>query len=692
MLIHSQSVWAQAGNGALMARSFSASKPYVRTYFNTQYFYCESDGMPNPSIMPNLMVGITAWQQQVPIPLQYFINLTNPEGNSGSLGYGQPNIWRLPLIPVPSSSPLPLTSGNFQRGAVAIAANGIPIFNPRNNTGQFSYAIGELDAYGGHCGRADDYHYHIAPVHLQSVVGDGLPIAWSLDGYPIYGYTEPDGSARLALDADGGHSHGVWGYHYHAIGTAATGPASPYLMNAFHGTVVNFGGQVDPQPTAQTVSPAGAPLAGASIVGFARPATDQYSLTYRLNSVNYTVGYTVDRVAKSVSVQWGSPSGTTSNTYTNTNRWGRYPMAAWSMFALPDTGQTSSYTSTFGEDSDYSIRPPSYTNNGDGTTKDNVTGLIWQRTDGGEMTWDNARTYADNLVLGGQSDWRLPTAQELLSIVSLQTNPALDSTYFVSNSSGTPAYFWSSDFYAGDSSKVWCTNAGGGLGPKPKTETISAGGTSRFHARCVRGAAPSDGHQYVNNLDGTVTDTDTGLTWQAAPASAMNWNAALTYADSLNLAGYSDWRLPNMKELQSLVTLPQTKALTSATALACVNRILFPTMTAAAHWTSSTLRSANPTSAWLVEFGVNSTVPAANGPPRSYQGIVSYEIYSATYPVICVRGGGISGDINLDGLVNGADLGLMLSEWGSCSSCLGDLNKNGQVDGEDLGILLSAWQ
>ena len=51
-----------------------------------------------------------------------------------------------------------------------------------------------------------------------------------------------------------------------------------------------------------------------------------------------------------------------------------------------------------------------------------------------------------------------------------------------------------------------------------------------------------------------------------------------------------------------------------------------------------------------------------------------------------------AGDLNLDGVVNGADLGLMLSGWGPCgSSCLYDLNVDGVVNGADLGLLLAAW-
>jgi len=54
------------------------------------------------------------------------------------------------------------------------------------------------------------------------------------------------------------------------------------------------------------------------------------------------------------------------------------------------------------------ITLPSYTNNSNGTITDNVTGLMWQQFEGGEMTIENATIYCDNLILGGFSDWRLP--------------------------------------------------------------------------------------------------------------------------------------------------------------------------------------------------------------------------------------------------------------------------------------------
>jgi arylsulfatase A-like enzyme len=631
-----------AGNGTLMSASFSPFKPNVRFYNDAAYLYVESDSMPDAAFMPNPMVGITSWQQQLPIPIGYFGNITNPESDTGSLGYGQPNVWRIPLVPVPAASPILLT-GNFLRGAVALAANGIPIFNPRNNTGQFSYAIGELDQYGGHCGRADDYHYHIAPTHLYSVLTADKPCAWGLDGYPIYGYTEPDGSAMQALDADGGHDIGNgWGYHYHARGAFSGGtwtPATPYLMNAMHGTVVSYGGQIDPQPTANSIAPAGSPLAGAVITSFSRPTVDSYVLTYTVGNTTYTVSWSVDRITHVVTVTHPTPNNPNPApaTYTNIGRFNSYPMSGRSLAKLPDTGQTLSATATFGEDSDYSINAPSFTDNGNGTVSDVVTGLMWQKTDSGEMTWDTARTSAAALNLAGFADWRLPTAQEALSILNHERNPAHDPAYFVNNASGTPGYFWTSDLFYGDNSKVWATNTGGGLGPHPKTSTISAGGTQRFHARYVRGAKPTTGHNYLNNNDGTITDLDTALMWTQALSSSMTWESALAYAEGLTTGGYGDWRLPNVKELQSLLDLTRATA-TGSAATPCLNRTLFPTATATAYWSSTSLKQQTPTQAWLVDFGVNTT----SNPPRNQQGIVSYESYASSYPVFAVRSTTIS--------------------------------------------------
>lgn len=664
-----------AGYGSLLTNSFAPFKPQVRFCWDNAFFYVESEGFPSRSLMPNLMVGITSWQQQIPLPASYFASTTNPEKDTNSLGYNQPNFWKLPLVPVPAPSPIPLSTNNFQRGAVAIAVDGVPIFNPRNNRGEYSYAIGELDSYGGHCGLADDYHYHVAPLHLQNTVGATNPIAWALDGYPVYGYLEPDGSARQTLDADGGHTNVTGSYHYHAIGNSSAGPQSPYLMNALHGTVVNYGGQIDGQAEVGSIRKSGTggynakPVSGATIVSFLNPAglstnaqgdfirdaaavssEDQFVMTYALGGTNYDCCWRLNRQAnpKTLRITWRVPgtngSGqltgpvlTTTTTYTNVNnRITAYPSAALSLLRTPDTGQTNASGPAFGQDADYTICPPSFRDNADGTVTDLVTGLMWQKVDSGECAWDAAVSNAASVSTGGHTDWRLPTPTELFSILDHKSNPAINPVCFPDNPGGAAEYWWSTDIYGTNAANVWCANKGGGLGPKPKAETISAGGASRYHARYVRGGKPSNGHNYRNNGDGTVTDLDTGLMWQQVPAVAVPWGMALSNAESLDLAGYDDWRLPNIKELQSLTDYTLATANSPTGMKACVNRILFPTNTtpATAYWSSTPKSPVSDGEAWLLELGVNSS----SSPSRNYQGIVSYEATSVAHPSFAVRG------------------------------------------------------
>lgn len=270
---------------------------------------------------------------------------------------------------------------------------------------------------------------------------------------------------------------------------------------------------------------------------------------------------------------------------------------------LPDTGQIISYTNTFGEDNDYQINQPNYTDNGNGTITDNVTGLIWQKTDGGEMTFDNAITYCSSLNLGGYSDWRLPSPIEAFSILDLQrNNPALNTTYFPSSGA---EYWWTNTLQVGDNSKVWCANSGGGIGNKPKSETISAGGTKHYHVRAVRSNTTPIviTYHYTDNGDGTITDNLTQLVWQKVPnTTAFTWEQAIAYAEGLTIGGASDWRLPNIKELQSL----NNESLSNPS----VNNNYFNTIGIKNYWSSTTLlpNQNNLNSAWYwnTQFGITS--------------------------------------------------------------------------------------
>lgn len=280
------------------AAPFSMFAPAVKTRWDENFLFIESNGLP----AHNMMVGITAWQQQVPLPQDY----------TGA------NAWRVPLKPVPAKQPRSIR-GEFLRGAIAIAANGVPIFNPQNNRGEISLDIGELDEWGGHCGRADDYHYHVAPLHLQKVTGPELPIAYALDGYPVYGLTEPDGSEPEGLDAFNGHSTPGLGYHYHAS------KKYPFVMGGFHGEVVERDGQVDPQPRASGVREALPALRGAKITGFESTGANRYKLSYEVNGDKRAVLYAVNPDGTFPFEFQNGSAGTTKEVYTLRQRGGGRP-------------------------------------------------------------------------------------------------------------------------------------------------------------------------------------------------------------------------------------------------------------------------------------------------------------------------------------------------------------------------------
>jgi len=265
---------------------------------------------------------------------------------------------------------------------------------------------------------------------------------------------------------------------------------------------------------------------------------------------------------------------------------------------IPDTWQTKDYTKTFGEDSDYSLNPPGFIIQDNLTAIDTVTGLQWQRTDGGEMTFESAGLYCDTLTLGGFSDWRLPNCHELFSLLHHdKPNPTLPDAVFPKTAA---EYWWSSQSQVNDNTKAWVTNAGGGVGNHLKKETLSAGGTKHFHVRAVRDILPPKEVQsrFIQNADGTITDNLSGLMWKQQPLQdSLSWESALQSAEETNFAGASDWRLPNIKELQSLNDENYSNP--------SINPIFNSQISAGKYWSSTSLPN-QTTKAWYLDtrFGI----------------------------------------------------------------------------------------
>ena len=281
---------------------------------------------------------------------------------------------------------------------------------------------------------------------------------------------------------------------------------------------------------------------------------------------------------------------------------------------LPDTGQNLSYTNTFGEDNDYSINPPKLALYGKGMVYDSVTTFVWQQGDGGEMTWQQAKKYCDTLTLGGFNDWILPNPYEAFTIFNHQNpNPAVDIKLF----SKTGAEYWyTSTLQANDTSKVWVANAGGGIGNHPKSETISAGGTKKFHVRAMRYTTNPVTYteRFIDNKNGTVTDNLTDLMWVQVPnAATSTWEDAILLSEFNTTAGYSDWRLPNIKELHSLNDEKRIQP--------SINTSAFPGIPQNKFWSSTTLPNQS-TKAWYYD---------------NQYGITTYDVKTSAHYVMMVR-------------------------------------------------------
>ncbi len=196
--------------------------------------------------------------------------------------------------------------------------------------------------------------------------------------------------------------------------------------------------------------------------------------------------------------------------------------------------------------------------------------------------------------LCGARDWRLPTVRELQGIVSAgNAGPAIDADYFPNTQAGS---YWTATPDAADTARAWRVDFDRG---DSGTELLS----NFSGVRLVRGDQIPD--TFSDHDDGTVSHGPSGLTWaqcsegQQGPScdsgspTAMTWTEALSAARESRLAGYGDWRLPNKKELQSLV---DHRRLNPA-----IDETSFPTTHDDRYWTSTSDLS-DPALAASVDF------------------------------------------------------------------------------------------
>jgi len=273
-------------------------------------------------------------------------------------------------------------------------------------------------------------------------------------------------------------------------------------------------------------------------------------------------------------------------------------------YAVVDTGQGACFDDQgriepphpgepfFGQDAQVQRAAPRYVPSEDRkTVYDRVTGLTWQRspdTDGDavltsrdKLTWRQARTLPSRLNAaryGGYDDWRLPTIKQLYSLILFSgrdpdprattgQRPFIDTRHFAF-AYGDPsqgerlidAQYASSTRYVGESGqggKLFGVNFADG---RIKGYDLLMPGRSvakTFFVQLVRGNPEYGINDFQDNEDGTILDRATGLTWSKDDSGRlMNWKSALAWVQEQNAQryrGYDDWRLPDAKELQSIV-------------------------------------------------------------------------------------------------------------------------------------------
>jgi len=264
--------------------------------------------------------------------------------------------------------------------------------------------------------------------------------------------------------------------------------------------------------------------------------------------------------------------------------------------SIPSVGDTF-----YGQNSNYPGTIPQYVDNGDGTVTDMITGLMWQQSfdhnGDGEIDVDDKLTYDEildqfgdgSVSFGTYDDWRLPTIKEMYSLILFsgrdiapESTSDDNLTPFIDDQTFEFAY---GNLDAGErlidmqcaTTTVYVSNEVSEtvFGVNFADGRIKGYGTSRpgegdkaFNYLLVRGNTFYGRNNFVDNEDGTITDEASGLMWmQNDNGEGVLWQDALASAEDKEFAGYSDWRLPDVKELQSIVDYTRSPAKTNSAAI-----------------------------------------------------------------------------------------------------------------------------
>jgi len=269
-----------------------------------------------------------------------------------------------------------------------------------------------------------------------------------------------------------------------------------------------------------------------------------------------------------------------------------------------DTGQTRIFSehgqllrapaagdAFYGQDEMYEGLVPAYKDDGDGTITDLNTGLMWVQARGSKVTFTDAVAGASKCRVGGYTDWRMPTIKELYSLINFNggfhltvaaSTPYLDTKYFGftygDESRGERAIDcqdWSATQYIGKTmtgnATVFGVNFADGRIKGYPRDRGPRGEMHKLYVRYVRGNSDYGRNSFHDNGDGTVSDSATGLMWSKTDGGkGMDWKTALAWVqaqNALKYGGHDDWRMPNAKELQSIVDYTRAPDVTHSPAI-----------------------------------------------------------------------------------------------------------------------------
>ena len=460
-------------------------------------------------------------------------------------------------------------------------------------------------------------------------------------------------------------------------------------------------------------------------------------------------------------VPWAHPDGTTHSASTD------FLFAAGMTsltYPIVDTGQTTCYNNSgaiscpqpgeafYGQDAQHAGNQSSYVDNGDGTVTDLNTGLMWQQAYSGKMTWGDALAGAEAFSLAGYDDWRLPTIKELYSLIDFSgidpsgwngstSNlvPFIDTDYFDFEYGDTSAgeriidaQYWSSTEYVGTTMGDIPTTFGVNFADgriKGYGRMNPSGGEMTQFVRYVRGNTDYGVNNFVDNSDGTITDNATGLMWAGDDSGAgLNWEEALAWVEAQNAAnhlGYSDWRLPNAKELQSIVDYNRSPYTTGSAAIDPLFNATAITNEAGqtdypSYWSSTTHANWTDTpgafgvyvafgramgymhGSWTDVHGAGAQRsdpksgdpagwPTGHGPQGD-----AIRIYNYVRLVRDTGQASLPGDVNGDCVVDIVDIMLVAVRWGTRVSDASydpyyDLDDDGDIDVVDIMQVAAHW-